>query len=317
MKAPSAALAVALYSVSHVAFGCPCQGSSGPAAGVTTSTERLGASLTETTRFVGGAWRPNGEYGTLAPGEHQASEDITGIVGYRPIAPLEVSVEAAVGHQMFTSPEFDIKRTAFGDTTLRARWDALDEPMPYEETALPWPSVTVLLSLRIPTSPSGRGGVQENVFSGTTGSVGSSASSEGLGAWEPSLGAAFVRSFGDLFQTSAYFEAAYRFPDDYIGRYRHLGPRVFGQIGARYAPSPTTGIGLMTDLGWEGDVTYERTIPNSSQRLWTISAFGYLRAEPSRLRWGMLVRYAPPVDSIGKNASQSTSVGVSLGYVFL
>jgi hypothetical protein len=284
---------------------------------VTTSTDRLGASLTETTRFVTGAWRPNGTFSPLAPGERQSSEDITGLVGYRPIAPLEVSVEAAVGHQMFTSPDFDTSRTAFGDTTLRARWDALDEPMPFEKTVLPWPAVTLLLALRIPTSPSGRDG-SGNPFSGTTGSVGASASSEGLGAWEPSLGAAFVRSFGDLFQASAYIEAAYRFPDTYLGIERHLGPRVFGQLGARYAPSPATGIGVLTDLGWEGDVAYSgSTQPNTSQRIWTVSAFGYLRAEPSSLRWGALLRYTPPVDGIGMNASQSTSFSVSLGYVFL
>src|SRR5262249_40210652 len=160
-------------------------------------------SLTETTRFVSGAWRPNGTYAPLAPGERQASEDVTALVGYRPVVPLELSVEAAVGRQTFTAREFDSGRTAFGDTTLRARWAVLEEPMPFEHPSIAWPAVTVLLSLRIPTSPSGRDG-SESIFSGTTGSVGASASSEGLGAWEPSLGAAFVRSFGELFQASAY-----------------------------------------------------------------------------------------------------------------
>jgi hypothetical protein len=58
------------------------------------------------------------------------------------------------------------------------------------------------------------------------------------------------------------------------------------------------------------------TNPDTSQRVWTVGAFCYLRAEPSRLRWGAMVRYAPPIDGVGKNASQSTSVAVSLGYVF-
>ena len=317
MSARTASLVAALCLSTPEALACPCQGSSGPAAGVTSATERLGASLTETTRFVPGAWRANGLYGSLAPGEREASEDVTAIVGYRPIVPLEASVEAAVGHQALTSPDFQTERTAFGDTTLRVRWDALDEPMPFEHPRFPWPALTLLLSLRMPTSPSGRGD-PANPFSGTTGSVGASASSEGLGAFEPSLGAAVVRSFGELFQASGYLEAAYRFADSYIGRARHLGPRVFGQLGVRYAPTPTTGVGLLTDYGWEGNVSYDgSSVPDSSQRVWAIGAFCYLRAEPSRLRWGALVRYAPPIDGIGKNASQSASVAVSVGYAFL
>jgi hypothetical protein len=276
----------------------------------------FGASLTEATRFVSGAWRANGTYGPLGPGERQSAEDLTAIAGYRPMPPLELSVETAAGHQSFTSPYFDQTRTAFGDTTLRARWDAIDEPMPFEHPRFPWPALTLIVSLRMPTSPSGRGDAT-NPFSGTTGSVGASATSEGLGAWEPSIGAAFVKTFDERWQMSAYVEGAYRFPDSYIGRDRHLGPRVLAQLGARFAPTPTTGVGLTTDYGWEGDVAYDgATAPNSSQRLWTVGAFCYLRAVPSRLRWGAMVRYAPPIDGVSKNASQSTSFAVSLGYVF-
>ncbi|HEX3597031.1 MAG TPA: hypothetical protein VHU80_18105 [Polyangiaceae bacterium] len=317
MRLARAALVAALWATSSRGFACPCQGSSGPAAGVTTASDRIGASLTETTRFVPGAWRANGLYGSLGPGEHQASEDVTAIVGYRPIVPLELSLETAVGHESFASPFFHEERTALGDTTLRARWDAIDEPMPYERVRIPWPSVTVLFSLRAPTSPAGNSD-STGAFSGTTGSVGSSSTSEGLGAWEPSIGGAFVRTLDERWQVSAYLEAAYRFSDTYIHRDRHLGPRVFAQAGARFAPTPTTGIGVLTDYGWEGDVSYEgHTTPDTSQRIWGIGAFCYLRAEPSRLRWGALVHYSPPFDGVSKNASQSTSVAVSLGYVFL
>jgi hypothetical protein len=317
MKYRCAAFAAASSFWVHVATACPCQGSSGPGASVTTASDVFGASLTETTRFVGGAWRRNGDYGPLAPGERQSAEDLTAIAGYRPRRELEASLEMAVGHQSFTSPDFHSVRTAFGDTTIRARWDAIDEPMPYEHPRIPWPAVSVILSLRMPTSPSGRGEAA-SVFSGTTGSVGASATSEGLGAWEPSLGVAAVRSFDERWQMSAYVEAAYRFPDSYLGIDRHLGPRVLAQLGARFAPTNTTGVGLTTDYGWEGPVSYEGMPPgDTSQRIWTVGAFCYLRAEPSRLRWGAMVRYAPPIDGVGKNASQSTSVAVSLGYVFL
>jgi hypothetical protein len=317
MKRRGAALAAASCCWVHVAAACPCQGSSGPGASVTAAGDIFGASLTETTRFVPGAWRANGDYAPLAPGERQSAEDLTAIAGYRPMPQLELSVETAVGHESFTSPDFHMARTAFGDTTVRARWDAIDEPMPYQHPRIPWPAVSLIVSLRMPTSPSGRGDAS-NVFSGTTGSVGSSATSEGLGAWEPSIGAAFVRSFDERWQMSAYLEGAYRFPDSYLGVDRHLGPRVLAQLGARFAPTSITGVGLTTDYGWEGNVSYDgRVEKDTSQRVWTVGAFCYLRAEPSRLRWGAMVRYAPPIDGVGKNASQSTSVAVSLGYVFL
>ena len=82
-----APLFAVLCLLTRGALACPCQGSSGPAAGVTSPSERLGASFTETTRFVAGAWRPNGTYAPLAPGERVASEDVTAIVGYRPVVP--------------------------------------------------------------------------------------------------------------------------------------------------------------------------------------------------------------------------------------
>jgi hypothetical protein len=186
--------------------------------------------------------------------------------------------------------------------------------MPYEKPALPWPSLTLIFSLRVPTASLGRD--ESGAFSGTTGSVGSSASSEGLGAWEPGLTAALVRNVDDRFQLGVAGEAAYRFPDTSLGLERHLAPRFFAQLGARYSPSSSTGVGLLTDLGAEGDVSLEGTTqPATSQRLWTIGAYGYVRVEGTGLRWGALVRYAPPIDGVGRNASRATSLSMSLGYV--
>jgi hypothetical protein len=263
---------------------------------------------------VHGAWRSNGDYAPLAPADRQWSLDVTGIAGYRPIPVVELGVEAAFGKHSASSLDYASSHTGFGDTTFRIRWDAIDEPMPFEKTALPWPSVTLVASLRTPTASLGRD--TSGVFSGTTGSVGSAASSEGLGTWEPAVSVAFVRSIDPRFQVSAVGEAAYRFPDTSLGIPRHLAPRFFAQLGGRYAPSPFTGIGLLTELGAEGNVVLEGVERlASSQRLWTIGAFGFLRASGTGLRWGALVRYAPPIDGVGRNASRATSVGVSLGYV--
>jgi hypothetical protein len=281
---------------------------------VTSQADRFGVSLTETARVVHGAFRSNGDYAPLAPADRQWSLDATAVAGYRPVPVVELGVEAAVGHQAASSLDYASAHTGFGDTTFRVRWDAIDEPMPYEKPALPWPALTVVGSVRTPTASLGRD--RTGVFSGTSGSVGSSASSEGLGAWEPAVAIALVRNVAARFQFSAVAEAAYRFPDTSLGLERHLAPRFFGQLGARYAPSSDMGFGVLTDLAAEGDVALEgieRAATN--QRLWTVGAYAYLRAPGTGLRWGTLVRYSPPVDGIGRNAARATSLAVSLGYV--
>jgi len=74
---------------------------------VTTAAERLGASLTETTRFVHGAWRSSGAYAPLAADTRQWAEDITALVGYRPTPPVELGAEGAIGlGPMLGVPQF-------------------------------------------------------------------------------------------------------------------------------------------------------------------------------------------------------------------
>ncbi len=306
----------ALLLAAARAPACPCQGSSGPGGAVTTSMDRFGGSVTETSRFVSGEWLANGKYEPLAPGDQQLSLDTTVALGYRPIPAIELGAESAFGHQSVSSassPATSSTHTGFGDLILRARWEALDEPMPWEKTALPWPSVAFVASVRAPTASLGRG--TESVFSGTTGSVGSAASSEGLGAWETSMAVALVRSIGPKFQLNLAGEAAYRFADSALGIQRHLAPRFLGQVGARYSPSTATGFGVMTDLGAEGDVTYQGAVdPATNMRLWAIGAYAFYRAEPTALRCGVMVRYEPALDDVSRNASRATSFAVSLGY---
>jgi hypothetical protein len=116
-------------------------------------------------------------------------------------------------------------------------------------------------------------------------------------------------------QVTLFGETGYRFSDDYLGIPRHLGPRVLGELSARYAPTPGSGVGALVDLGWESEVAYRGvTRADTDQRLLTLGVFAYLRAEPTKLRWGAMVRTSPWFDGAGKNATSATSVGVSLGY---
>jgi hypothetical protein len=310
-----AAATIALMSLGGRADACPCQGSSGPGGSVTTQSERFGASLTETARWVHGAWRPHGEYASLADGDRQAALGLAALAGYRPVPTVEVAGETAFGHESASSTYVSSTRTGFGDMTLRVRWDAIDQPMPFERSRVPWPAVSLVAAIRAPTAARG---ATSGTFSGTTGSVGSSASSEGLGAWEGSLAAVFTRSIGSEWMVSTVGEAAYRLPDSWTGIPRQLGPRLFAQLGARYSPTNVVSFGVLTDLGWEGAVSYEgETTPtNSSQRLWTVSGYFLLKPAETGWRWGLLARTAPRFDGVGKNAIAATSAAVSVGYAF-
>jgi hypothetical protein len=284
---------------------------------VTTEADRFGVSLTEAARSYSGVWDYAGTYRPLGSGDQNLALDVSAIAGYRPIPVLEVGAETAFGHQTTDSVSSNTATslTGFGDTTLRVRWDALDEPMPYMHTALPWPSLTVVGSLRIPTAYLGRDADKSGLV-GRTGSVGSSSSSVGLGAWETSLAVAFGRTFAERFSIGLTGELAYRFSDSSLGFERHLAPRYFVQLGLRYAPTPLTGLGLTTDLGGEGDVTRDgESEPATSIRLWTVGVYGYERIEGTGLRVGALVQYEPPIDGLSRNASRATSLSISLGYV--
>jgi hypothetical protein len=257
-------------------------------------------------------------------GSRQELIDLTALMGYRPVPRLELGAEAAFGHESAALPYTTSTRTGFGDFTVRVRWDVVDEPMPFTPSTPLWPALSVVASVRAPTAAKGTTTIQGSngasvpqggAPSGTTGSVGASASSEGLGAWESGLTGILLKSLGEAWQLSALVEGAYRFPDAWTGYSRHLAPRVFGQLGGRFSPAGIVSVGALTDLGAEGDVTIEGDrIPQSSQRLWTISAYFLLRPRATRFRWGFLARTAPPVADIGRNAVRSSSVAVSIGY---
>ena len=198
----------------------------------------------------------------------------------------------------------------FGDTTLRLRWEAVDEPMPLDSWV---PALAVLFVTRAPT-----GSLDDDPASGaaagTTGSIGSSASSQGLGTWEFSLAVEAAKSFGMEWQAIALLEAAYRLPDDALHIERQLGPRALGQVSLRYAPTLEFSLGVMTDLGWEADVELDGLTKNgTAQRLWTVGAFASWLLSSTGLRAGVLVRHAPAFDSVSANALGATGLGVSLG----
>jgi hypothetical protein len=308
-------LAALLIALSAELHACPCRGSSGPGAALTGRTELFGVNAMESARVVHGSWDPHGQYAPLSSDSLQYLLDVSFAAAVRFQEHFELAAESAVGHQSVSTRGFASERTGPGDTVLRLRWEAMDEPMPYEASAAYRPALAVIAGIRAPTGTLDRASTSRGVASGTTGSVGATASSQGLGAWETGAALSVQKVYRARYGIDWIGEVAYRFSDDALGLERQLGPRAFGQVGVRYLPSATTGIGIFTDLGWEAAVAYEgETRAGTAQRLWNIGLFGFWLHPRTGLRSGAMLRYAPPVDSISVNAVGATTVSVSLGY---
>ncbi len=308
-------VAVALSTVEDPVSACPCRGSSGPGGALTSQLDTFGASFTQSVLFVHGGWSPFGEYADLGSGAMQTQLDYALALAWRAVDTVELGADVAYGRQSTSAVGFSSERTSFGDTSLRARWEAFDEPMPWRGE--PWPSVAGVFTVRTPTGSVDppRQPDEGRVQSGTTGTIGASASSQGLGSWEMGLAVDLSRRITAWWRVNAVGEVAFRLPDDSIGLERRLPPRAFTQASLVHSPSTTMTLGLSTDLGWEADVRFDgQKRSGTTQRLWNVGAFWTLRSEKTGVRTGILIRHAPPVDEISVNAARATSVGVSLGW---
>jgi hypothetical protein len=264
---------------------------------------------------VHGIWDAYGELRYLGERERQTLLDWSLAGAYRLHRRVELGAQLAYGRQSVVAGDFASKRVGFGDTLLRVRCEVFDQPMPLL-TAPPLPGVAAVVSLRVPTGAlerSGTGGAE--VTAGTTGSVGTTASSQSLGAWETGVGVELKRAFSAFWELTASGEIAYRFPDDSLGVERQLGPRALGSLSLRHTPMPGLSLGIATDLGWEAELELggaERS--GTAQRLWTVSAFAAWTLSPSGIRGGVLARHSPLLDEVSANALAQTSLGLSLGY---
>jgi hypothetical protein len=304
--------AVTLVFAPAGAAACPCRGSAGPSAPLTATTERFGVALSQSTEIVHGTWDAWGELHEHGEEESNRLVDYSLLVAYRPFAELETALQLSYANQTVVAPGLAAETSGLGDTVLRARYELFDQPMPMRKS--PLPGVAAALAVRAPTGRD-EGAAPRGVASGTTGSLGSSAASTSLGAWELTLGLELVKSLGVHWEAAAYGEAAFRFPDDSLGVERRLGPRALGQLSARFIPVPDLSLGAFADVGWEDEVTIdEEVVGGTAQRRVSLGAFASWRLSPSGLSGGMQVRHTPLADSLSANVLASTSLSVSLGF---
>jgi len=285
-----------------------CRSPSGPGSAVIAPWETLGGVVAATTRYALGAYGANGRYSPFSSGGI-ATEELGVAVGYRPISPVEFAVLGGVAREQVHLPRFSTKQAALADSQLRLRWEPLVEA-PLDLPHLPKrPSLGVALTARLPTGTVSRSGL-------SSGGVGSTAASQGLGAAEFALASDLRKTFARKVQIAAIAEGALRLPDQTLGLARALGPRVSGRLLALWFASRRVTAGLSVDAALEGDVRYEGArarAPASGQRSIGVSSFVGWKWE-SGFRGGAAVAYTPGIDGLGKNATSAIGLTVSLGF---
>ncbi len=315
MRAAGLAFGACLVLIARASFACPCRGTVGPGGALTTASETLGVSVTESATTTHGAWSALGRYSPLADDTTRTDLALVLAAAWRASRRVELAVSQGWGVQRLSTSAFHDERTGFGDLSWRVRWEALDEPMPW--TGSPWPSFAAIASVRAPTGDTGGAGATSlgRIQSGTTGSAGASPTSQTLGTWEAALAAELQRSVTSRWTTALVLEGALRLPDESLGLKRQLGPRVLAQISLAHAPSTWVSLGALADLAWEGDVSLDdETRSGTTQRLLTFGLTASHRVPDTGWRSGFAVRHAPAIDEVNVNATRATSLAVSLGW---
>ncbi len=309
-----AALAVVAGAmVSRDAWACgSCRGPGGAGSAVTAPWQRWGVTAAQTLRLGHGIWNDRGKYTAFGSQSRDEALDVAFGGGFRPRDDVELAAFGTFGHANVVGPDFAQKRAAFGDVSLRARWEIVSEPaidLPKQPT---WPSLGLNLNARLPT-----GTVELAGASGggpSAGTVGSTATSLGLGTVEVALSTDIRKTFAQKVQLAAIFEGALRAPDKALGIRRGLAPRWLARAMALYFVTNDITAGLFVDLSGEGNVSYGgRTAERSFQRAFTVGGMASMKHD-SGFRAGLSLGWGPPIDALPVNVVGMTTMTIFLGF---
>lgn len=313
MKSACAGLALTslLAYASDVSACGSCRGPQGPGAALTAPWQHWGIALAQSVRIGHGAFDERGRYHSFDGKNRDHVDEVVLGAALRPIGPLEIAATTAAGAVAVSGPGYGSSATSFGDSTLRARFDVASEPMAWQEAPL-LPSLAFAATVRAPTgvvAPASARGA-----SGGFGTVGSSATSQGLGTWEGALSVDARKTFADGYQVGLAIEGGYRLPDDSLGLRRSLAPRIVARaIGLRFIDDAWTA-GVFVDFAVEGDVRYEeRRAHDSAQRATSVGAtLGW--KHDNGLRSSLSLFGQLPFTELGKNSVTTVGLALSLAY---
>lgn len=284
--------AVALWS--GRASACSCSGQ-GPASALTRPDQKWGLRLSERLVLGQGAFNSHGRYQPFAPEELDRSQEFALLAAYR-LQRMELSAVLGYGARAVALSTASERNAGLADTLLRVRYEAAEEPNPWESSV--FPSLAMLGSLRLP-SASAEG-----------------LAPRGLGTTELALGVSLERSFGPKLRGGLLAEFAGRLPDTAFGYTRALGPRASGEFTLSYFATPDLVMSLLLSTRWEGNVRVnQRAQSGTAQRLTEIGAAISFQPWTSPLRAGFSQRYAPAIDGLSANVLAPLTSEFWLGYV--
>lgn len=301
--------------VPSLAMACgSCRGPGGAGSALTANYQSWGISATETMRLGHGIFDAHSNYRRFGEQSHDRVLELALSAAYRPFTFLELGAQTAYGHVLVGGPGFRSNRSALGDLGLRVRWEVLEE-LPLELTGQSRrPSLGLTFSARLPTGPVDRTTDGGRASAGPSpGTVGSTATSQGLGTTELALAVDLRKTFAQKWQIGVVGEGAWRAPDDSVGLDRELGPRgLLRVMGIRFLGDFT--LGVFADVAAEGNVSYGgRTSPESSQRAVSVGASATYKTE-SGYRAGLALNAQPPIDGFAKNAVSAVGLSVFMAF---
>lgn len=310
-RAVGALLALVVCAFPQTATACgSCVSPTGPGSTITAPWQRWALQLGQLTQFAHGGFSHAGTYRALGSDSFDRVGILTAAGGYRPWRRFEVAAAVPFGTAMIGAPDFRSTTTGWGDFQTRIRYTAIEEPAFAPVDRIRPPTVGIGLGLRAPTGTLARAGT--STFVG--GSMGTSASSLSLGAWEPSLAVDVRRSIGLHHQVALVISGAWRAPDDAIGGSRQLGPRGAIRLMALRMTSRAS-FGCFVDLAGEGRVAYgDRASANTAQHLAAVGAFVVFKSDVFGSvqggRTGLAISHTPPLSFLGENSIAATSLSV-------
>lgn len=262
-------------------------------------------------RLGHGIFDSRGKYRSFGSESYDRVIELGMAAAFRPIDDIELGATTAYGNVAVAGPSFRSGRAALGDLGLRARWEVIDEPAVELPSGSRRPSLGLTLSLRVPTGSVDRTG--DSGSGPSPGTVGSTATSQGLGTTEIALAVDVRKTFAQRWQIGGVVEGAWRAPDDSIGLHRALGPRGLARIMALVFEGDAT-VGVFVDLAAESDVSYGgRTSKDSAQRSLSIGASASLKTDLG-LRSGLALAHQPPIDGVALNAVAATSLTAFIAF---
>jgi hypothetical protein len=282
-----------LLGLGH-ARACSCSGQ-GPASALTRPDQTWGVRLSERLVLGYGAFNAHGEYAAFAPNEHDRTVEYGLLAAYR-FQRLELSATFSYGARSAEISDQTERTIGFGDTTLRARYEAASEPEPWQ-TGI-YPGLAMLGSVRLPTAHA------------------TGLAPRGLGTTEFALGVVLERALSRAFRAGLVAEIAGRIPDTSLGVTRRLGPRASIEFTLSYFVTPDWVVSALLGLRWEGNASLrQREQSGTAQRTTELGAAVSFQPWSSPFRAGFAERYAPPIAQLGANTVRNATSEFWLGYV--